>query len=120
MRIRSILDRIRIRPSDFKPDPDPACYRYIIVYVIKVNYWVKQVGSGTGSGFVLKIPDPTKKVRIRLGPDPQHWLQILKEVKYRYIGVGGTVMAALPETAHFPVSAPTPTLVFAPASEKYR
>jgi len=25
LRIRSLLDQIRIRPTDFRPDPDPAC-----------------------------------------------------------------------------------------------
>jgi len=25
LRIRSILNRIRIRPTDLRPDPDPAC-----------------------------------------------------------------------------------------------
>jgi len=27
LRIQSILHKIRIRPSEFKPDPDPACYK---------------------------------------------------------------------------------------------
>jgi hypothetical protein len=34
----------------------------------------KKVGIGPGSHPRRPDPDPTKKVLIRLDPDPQHWL----------------------------------------------
>jgi len=40
------LDRIRNRPADFKPDPDPACYITECVKKIK-NVFKKKQSGGT-------------------------------------------------------------------------
>jgi hypothetical protein len=39
------------------------------------NFSSPRTGTGSGPKRQHLEPDPTKKVRIRSGPDPQHWFR---------------------------------------------